>query len=329
MPKQDENLNAIITSTNTYYYTLEVYHASTTEACNFLGNNLPSRNAGESSLDDIKGYITNEWDVDPIPFNRYSEWSTFLPDMTRLSEEFKNHVFVLYAKSGTFSDKIWVKVFYDGDIISSSSKVETAIRLRMPDGTYKYIDETSDQLATDSEYTLTLSSGDRDMALAAELLTDAGIAIGSVAADLGGYVSQSAIVFKLLGVGVQVVAEMQENLIVYGANKRRCSSLIDRCNNILTDLQIISPHNLNVGSVVCLIKNIQSARNFINKYFKQWKVTKFFSSKPNRRKFTEINDNITDSIQDLQFSYDVKLQKELELRHTFVENNNEVYENEI
>ena len=50
----------------------------------------------------------------------------------------------------------------------------------------------------------------------------------------------------------------------------------------------------------------KESKKILEDYGKQWKVTKFFASKSNKRKFVDINNDLSDSVLDFGVNYQIQ-----------------------
>lgn len=245
-------------------------------------------------------------------FNQYVTWESMEIDMYRLSEKFKNWIFVVYGKTELFVDNMWIKIYKNGPLIHASNNVEVEIKLRLPNGIYKSVDQNGFPLL-DPEYDVSTQQDQRERGLvgvgAMHLATDVGVLFGKTIADFGSLATEGAVAFKVLSIGVQFIDEMHQNMIRYGNNKGRCKKLYDRCANVLGLLQNMEKNTLHLGYVISVVQQIEESKKILEDYGKQWKVTKFFASKSNKRKFVDINNDLSDSV--LDFGVNCQIQRRL------------------
>lgn len=248
--------------------------------------------------DNIINYINNGWvDSEVVPLNCYTKWLTVNEDMTRLSMEFSDWIFILYSKCEIFMDKINVMIFRNGKILHSSNNILIDVKIVLPNGNFRNVKDNKILLNKDYEVK-TLASDDKAIGTFGHVFTDLTVMLGGAVADLGSLAAEAAVAAKILAVGLKIVDEMHTNLKEYNINKGKCSHLVSRCDNIVGTLQTIPEDNLGLKYILAIVQKIEEARILIKKYLKQWRITKFFSSKDNKRKFNDANQDLTDTFND-------------------------------
>ncbi len=328
------NFKALLENRKTYH-SLEIYPPECSDE-QFIFQKLPSREDG-SMVPDEYDYNYDESEEDcssasdlshfqhssrkkkkilqylkekKFPFNQFVTWESLEIDMYRLSEKFKNWIFVVYGKTELFVDNMWIKIYKNGPLIHASNNVEVEIKLRLPNGIYKSVDQNGFPLL-DPEYDVSTQQGQQERGLvdAMHLATDVGVLFGKTIADFGSLATEGAVAFKVLSIGVKLIDEMHQNMIRYGNNKGRCKKLYDRCANVLGLLQNMEKDTLHLGYVISVVQQIEESKKILEDYGKQWKMTKFFASKSNKRKFVDINNDLSDSV--LDFGVNCQIQQRI------------------
>lgn len=263
-------------------------------------------------LTKIVQYIKGDWltsvnnEVE-LPFYKPTNWKTIDSDMFRLSDKFVGWIFIVYCKSELFVDNLSVKIYRNGRMIHANNNIELEIKIKLPNGLYKTANRNG-IIEFDSEYDISrmLNPTDRGIGDVMNTIEEVGMVFGKTALELGSLVSGGAVVCQVLSIGLTFVDEMHQNMIRYGNNKGRSKKLYDRCNNIVGALQNTDKEALNLGYVVSVIQQVQESKGILKKYGKQWKVTKFFRSGSNKRKFVNINGDLSDSVLDFGVNYQIR-----------------------
>lgn len=235
-----------------------------------------------------------------IPFYKYIIWKRMDADLVRLSHKFKGWIFVVYGKNELFIDNYWVKIFQDGSLIHCSNKVEYEIKLKMPNGEYKTTDRQG-YIHLENKYDVKnlLTPGNRSLGTFGHVFTDMTVLLGGTIADLGSLAAEGAVVAAVLGQALKIVDAMHQNVIRYGDNKGKSKFLYDRCNNIAESLQALPSSSLKLNFVLLVVEKLKEARDLIEVYSKQWKITRFLGSNSNKRKFDNMHFDLDSCYHDL------------------------------
>ena len=254
----------------------------------------------------IERYIKKAWlpETQEFPFcNKPVCWTSHHIDMTKLSTKYDNFIFILYQKNEIFIDNVLIKIYKDGCLEHSSNKVQITASVCLPGGQSRKINKNG-FIETDPTYGFDDSENTRGLSTLAHVATDMTVLIGGVAVDLGQFAAEGAAVAKVAGIGLQLINEMHQNLIRYGDNSGKCKFLFDRCNNIRLSLEKMQRKELDIDLplVMTLIGKLEEARNLINKYKKQWRITRFLASGSNERKFDSIHGDLNSCMNDMDIN---------------------------
>lgn len=265
-------------------------------------NNVNRDHINNLKLGKIIEYIKTEW-LDDIPFYKYTIWQTVLADMMKLSNKFKNWIFVVYSKDELFLDKIWIKIFRNGRMIHASNNIRISIKLKLPNGSFKKVDDNG-FVKLDQKYDASKMLGinqDKGLNEIFNIAVDIGTMLGQTLSQLGGLVAGMqgvGYVTTALSVAVTIVDEMQQNLIEYNNNKAYCKNMVIRCKRIVNLMQKLPPQMLDIEHIIDVVEKIEDCKNLINSYNRKWRITRFFASRQLRRQFNETNADLTDSFND-------------------------------
>ncbi len=327
------------------YYSLEIYNPNMYDKIRIIKTNVDEEDYDvnyESEIDfnidmsesdmyeQITSYIKTEWlsykkgsFEDVCPFYKYTTWTTMDRDLVVLSEKFRGWVFVVYEKSELFIDNLSMKVFRSGRMIHSSNDLDYDIKLKMPNGTLKSVDQQG-YIKLNPEYDVSkyLKPEDRGMGDYLNIATTMLVTFGETVCQLGSMVGEVAVVAQVIGVGLKIINEMQQDMIQYGYNKGRCKHLMERCKNAVDTLQQIPPNTLKLQHVVSVVDRIEASKNLINEYAKRWRVTRFIMSKSYKEKFESANGELGDCFNDFGINYSI-------MKKVFSYKSNEVEQIEV
>lgn len=262
----------------------------------WLKNNKPITNNKKNNKDNNNKDINDQYE---LPFYKYTEWPTMPGDMLRLSNKFKDWMFVIYGKSELFIDNIYINIYRNGRLEHCSGRIEIDIKLKMPNGTYKTVDREG-LIKLDPTYDVSniLIPREKGLESFAHIATDMTVLLGNTITDLGSFAAEGAIAAAIIANALKIVDAMHQNVIRYGDNKGKCKFLYDRCNNIAKSLQQIPNSTIDLKFVTLVIEKLTQARDLIEEYGKQWKITRFLGSSANKRKFDDMHSDLDSSFHD-------------------------------
>lgn len=263
---------------------------------------------------EIAAYMKSDWISKPklnrkesediheevdIPLYKFTIWKNIDGDMVRLSAKFTDWLFVIYGKSELFVDNLWIKAYRNGRLIHAANDLEYDIKLKMPNGTLRAVDQKGHILMNDKyDMVKYLKGNDKGFMDYVNIATSLSIMFGQTVCQLGSMVGEAAVAAQVISVGLNFLNQMQQNLITYGYNRGRCKHLVERCDNIITAMQRVPPDTLNLKFVISVIDRLKTARDLIDEYINRWRVTRFFSSQMYSAKFTGVNQQLSDCFYD-------------------------------
>lgn len=290
----------------------------------------PQKYADEME-EQIIHYIKNDLcvlcgkDANTQLFYTYINWPTFEIDMCVLSLKFPKYKFYVYSKNELYMLQAYHYTFVAGHLTYKSTNPEINVYVRDECGLSVNINSLDDldhsllrdsvsypncsnpnnydQLQPVQRKTCPGKKGDRGIGDNLHVLTDISIMVGQTAAGIGSLSTELLVASRILSVGLAIVDQMQDNLIKYGINKGKCVHLANRCNNIVNIIAAVPPKYLNTQIVLDVVHKLEASRILIKDYIKQWKITKFFSSSYNHRKFSDMNSDLGDVFYDFQVYY--------------------------
>ena len=245
-------------------------------------------------------------DGSEFPFNKWTKWVHVTGDMVRLSDKFHKWMFVVYSKSEYFVDNISVSVYRKGRLVHSSNDIECDIRLKLPNGTTRKLDKDG-MVILDPQYSIIpyLDEDDRGFSEFMHIFTDVSVLVGKTIADLGSLAAEAAVAAKVLSVGLGIVDEMHQNLRIYNVNKGRFYDLAERCKMQIESLQKMPAEMLNIRYVIYVVEKIEEAKAVLDKYLSQWKITRFFSARTNKRMLVDADGNLSNAFHDFGVHFQV------------------------
>lgn len=265
------------------------------DACPNCYYSMEIKNADEITKHDIINYIKNDWIDHDIPINNYSKWITIYDDMSKLSKQYPNIEFYLYVKDQTYIDDIKVKIFMNGDIIDSRSKVNMNITLTLGyNNDIKKVDDNG-MVILDNNNAIILNENDRGLHDMFTVAADMFSTVGEVVVQGGKAIGSASAVFALVGLAATIVSKINEMVDNVKFNRRKIKRLALRCNLLTEQLRKIPTYKLDGGLVTMIVHDIENSCDLIEAYSKKWYITQFISGRATRKKLTEIIKELNES----------------------------------
>lgn len=245
-------------------------------------------------------------DKSKLPLYTYCHWPACELDMCRLSGRFADYTFMLFGKEKVFLDHLWCKTYRAGRCTYHSADVQVQVTLKLGDGSERRLNTSGlPELSEDLDAKQWLlspvnRSGAQMERTLGDIAVDNVVLFGQAMADAGGVLTDMAVAMRALAIGLTILDQMHQNLIRYNNNKGRAANLYQRCKHTLQILQNMPAEQLDAGCVVSVVNQIKHANEVLLEYSKQSRVVRFFGSNSNKRKLTDVNGDLSDSLQDLQ-----------------------------
>lgn len=320
-----ENIKSLLQNQKSYH-SIEVYAPNMYDAVGIIKEHPDNEINYQSEIDlsgeelsdtdmyeEITSFMKTQWLIhkngpyeEVFPFYKFTVWNNMDGDMLMLTEKFRGWVFVVYSKSEIFVDNLSIKVYRSGRMIHNSNDIDYDIKLKMPNGTLKSVDQQGYVVLNDNyDVSKYLKIENRGMGDYLNIATTMLVTFGETVCQLGSMVGEVAVVAQVLGIGLKILNEMQQDMVQYGYNKGRCKHLMERCKNIVDTLQQIPPNTLKLQHVVTVVDRIYNAKNLITGYSKRWKLTRFIMSKSYAEKFESANGELGDCFYDFGINYNI------------------------